>query len=75
MFTVCVGLVQLLVICSLQNSININTVELTPLRFTAYLHSETQEYVCPTILLLSIYRVPRGRTRMNQEVLKNECRS
>ena len=45
MFTVCVGLVfrgkyvQFPIICPLQYSININTVG-----FTAYLHSETQEY-------------------------------
>ncbi len=52
MFTVCVGLVfcskyaQFPIICSLQYSININTVEVyPPLRFTAYLHSETQELV------------------------------
>ena len=55
MFTVCAGLVfhseyvQFPNIFSLQYSININTVEvdphsdLPPLRFTAYLHSETQE--------------------------------
>ncbi len=50
MFSVCVGLVfcskyvQFPIICSLQYSININTVEVDPpLRFTAYLHSETQE--------------------------------
>ena len=52
MFAVCAGLVfrtkyvQFLIICSLQYSINISTVEVdpAPLRFTAYLHSETQEY-------------------------------
>ncbi len=30
MFTVCVGLIKFLIICSLQYSININTVEVDP---------------------------------------------
>ncbi len=50
MFTACVGLVfrskylQFSTICSLQYSININTVELDPHSdlLHAYLHSETQ---------------------------------
>ena len=52
MLTVCVGLVlrskymEFPIICSLQYSININTVEVDPHSdlLHAYLHSETQEY-------------------------------